>query len=422
MRWMRAARRGLLTAALVMAAYAGAGVPSADSDDGRGPITLATGRDLTGYLQRVLDGWNTTHPGETVKLVQLPETADEVHAQMVDSLRSGSSRFDVLNIDVAWTSEMAGAGWIARIDSRRVPLDRVLPSVVGTATFRGGLYAMPYVTNAGLLYYRKDILDQAGVKPPRTWAELEHAAATIAPKYGIAGYGGQFLPYEGLTVNVDEAVLSAGGSILGKDGDRVTVDSVAARHGLGFLVRGVEDGWIPREALTFKEEESRLSFQNGRLLFLRNWPYVYDLASAPGSKVAGRFGAVPLPGPDGPGSSVLGGSNLAINARSRHPRTAADFLTYMTSEGVQRQVLTRGSLPPVWADLYRDPALIGRYPYLPVLEQSVKTARPRPKSARYEQVSLAVAAITSDALQQHSSTDAAISRLNLELRRIVRGG
>ncbi|MEU0844715.1 ABC transporter substrate-binding protein [Streptomyces sp. NPDC005962] len=423
MRWTRAAGRGLLLLTLLLAGNAGANGRSEGTRserEGRGPVTLATGRDLTGYLQPVLDAWNRTHPAERATLVELPEAADEVHAQMVESLHSGSDRFDVLNIDVAWTSEFAGEGWIAPVDGRRLPLRQLLPSVVDTATFHGRLYAAPFVTNAGLLYYRKDILDREGLKPPRTWAELESDAERLAPKYHIGGYAGQFLPYEGLTANVVEAVQSAGGSVLASEGARVTVDSPAAREALGFLARGVRRGWIPREALTFKEEESRRAFENGELLFLRNWPYMYGLMSTPGSKVAHRFGAVPLPGPHGAGVSVLGGSDLAVNTHSRHPRTAADLLAYMTSERVQRQVLTKGALPPVRAELYRDPALIRRYPYLPVLEESVRTARPRPKSESYEQVSLAIAAVSQNALTLHQPPEAAIARLRRELTLIVR--
>src|SRR5947207_8263980 len=96
MRWAQALRRGSLIVALLLVGYADAGALSAETAGSRGPITLATGRDLTGYLQHVLDGWNSTHPGERATLVQLPEAADEVHAQMADSLRSGSDRFDVL--------------------------------------------------------------------------------------------------------------------------------------------------------------------------------------------------------------------------------------------------------------------------------------------------------------------------------------
>lgn len=417
MRSRRAAVQGLLAVAALSALPAGTRVSAAASADQRGPVTFVTGKDLTGYLQQLLDGWNRVRPDEPVTLIQLPEAADDVYAQMVDGLRSGGSRFDVLNIDVSWTSEFAGSGWIAPLDGQRLPLDSLLPHVLDTATFRGALYAAPYVTNAGLLYYRKDLLDGAGLQPPRTYAELEHAAATVAPRSGVGGYAGQFFPYEGLTVNLSESVESAGGSILADDGTKVTVDSAAARQGLEFLVRGVREGWIPRDALTYKEEESRLAFVQGELLFLRNWPYVYDSAGAADSKVAGRFGVAPLPG-----SSVLGGSNLAVNARSRHPQTAADLLAYLMSGTAQRQVLVRGSLPPVRASLYTDPALVRRFPYLPILRRSVESAQPRPKSARYDQVSLAVAALTSDALNGRLSPARAIATLGRDLREIVAGG
>ncbi|MEU6981952.1 ABC transporter substrate-binding protein [Streptomyces sp. NPDC046324] len=422
MRWMRAAGRGLLALAVVLTGYLASGTPSggAEHAGGRGPMTLATAGDLTGYLARVLEGWNRAHPAEQVTVVELPDSADETRAQMITDLKSGDGRFDLLNIDVAWTSEFAAAGWIAPLERGRFPLESFLPPVVDTATYDGRLYAVPYVTNAGMLFYRKDVLDREGQRPPRTWAELERQARTIAPKYGLGGYAGQFLPYEGLTVNAAEAVYSAGGSILGDEGERVTVDSAAARSGLGFLARGVRDGWIPGEALSYKEEESRQAFQDGRLLFLRNWPYAYAGASGAESRVAGKFGAVPLPGPAGPGASVLGGSNLAVSSQARYPESARDVIAYLTSEPVQRRVLTEGALPPVRSALYEDPALVARFPYLPTLRASVLAAAPRPKSPHYEQVSLAVQAVAHDAMTQHQTPEAAVRRLADELAAIAR--
>ncbi|WP_406002610.1 ABC transporter substrate-binding protein [Streptomyces sp. NBC_00829] len=423
MRWMHTAGRGLLVVAVVLAGYAGfTDRTGAAAPRGRGPMTLVTAGDLTDYLGPLLDDWNRGHAGERVTLVELPDSADETRAQMISELRSGSDRFDVLNIDVAWTSEFAAAGFISPLNRDRFPLKSFLAPVVDTATFDDRLYAVPYVTNAGLLYYRKDILDREGQQPPRTWAELARQARTIAPEYGMDGYAGQFLPYEGLTVNATEAVHSAGGSILLDDGARVAVDSAAARAGLEFLAGGVREGWISPEARGYKEEESRRAFQDGRLLFLRNWPYVYSVANAPGSKVAGRFGAVPLPGPTGPGTSVLGGSNLAVSSHSRHPESAADLIAYLTSERVQRQVLTEGSLPPVRAALYEDPALIRAYPYLETLRQSVLAAEPRPKSPRYDQVSLAVQAVVQDVMALRQTPQEAVARLSRELGPISRKG
>ncbi|MBC2901704.1 ABC transporter substrate-binding protein [Streptomyces cupreus] len=417
MRWIHTAGRGLLVLLVVLTGYAASGVRSGEAaDGGRGPLTLATAGDLTGYLGPLLEGWNRTHPGERVTLVELPDSADETHAQMATDLRDdGRGRFDVLNIDVNWTSEFAAAGWIRPLPRDRFPLETFLPPVVDTATYDGQLYAVPYVTNAGLLLYRKDILAEEGVEPPRTWDELEHLAKTVAPKHGLDGYAGQFLPYEGLTVNAAEAVYSAGGSILGGEGERVTVDSAAAREGIGFLARGVREGWIPERALAYKEEESKQAFQDGRLLFLRNWPYAYVVASAEGSPVAGKVGAVPLPGPDGPGTSVLGGSNLAVSTHAENPDSAARLMAYLTSERVQRQVLTRGALPPVRAGLYEDAELIREFPYLPTLRESVLTAAPRPKSPRYDQVSLVVQAVVRDAMTGRTTPEAAVRRLAREL-------
>ncbi|MEU0344961.1 ABC transporter substrate-binding protein [Streptomyces bobili] len=417
MRWIHAAGRGLLVLVVILTGYVASGAGAHHGGtEGRGPLTLATAGDLTGYLGPLLEGWNRTHPGERVTLVELPDSADETHAQMTTDLRGGDrGRFDVLNIDVNWTPEFAAAGWIRPLPRDRFPLKTFLPPVVDTATYDGQLYAVPYVTNAGLLLYRKDVLAEEGVPPPRTWAELERAARTIAPKHGLGGYAGQFLPYEGLTVNAAEAVYSAGGTILGDEGSRVTVNSAGAREGIAFLARGVREGWIPQEALTYKEEESKQAFQDCRLLFLRNWPYAYVAASAPDSRVAGRIGAVPLPGPDGPGTSVLGGSNLAVNTHARHPDSAARLIAYLTSEPVQRQVLTRGALPPVRAALYEDPALIRDFPYLPTLRESVQAAAPRPKSARYDQVSLVVQAVVHDAMTGRETPEAAVRRLAREL-------
>jgi multiple sugar transport system substrate-binding protein len=420
MRWIRAAGRGLLVLVVILTGYVASGARADEgATGGRGPLTLATAGDLTGYLGPLLEGWNRTHPGERVTLVELPDSADETHAQMATDLRGGDrSRFDVLNIDVNWTSEFAAAGWIRPLPRDRFPLGTFLPPVVDTATYDGQLYAVPYVTNAGLLLYRKDVLAEEGVPPPRTWDELERAAKTIAPKYGLDGYAGQFLPYEGLTVNAAEAVYSAGGTILGDEGERVTVNSAAAREGIGFLARGVRDGWIPKAALTYKEEESKQAFQDGGLLFLRNWPYAYAVASAKGSPVAGKIGAVPLPGPDGPGTSVLGGSNLAVGTHARHADSAARLIAYLTSAPVQRQVLTRGALPPVRAALYEDSRLIREFPYLPTLRASVLAAAPRPKSPRYDQVSLVVQAVVHDAMTGRETPESAVRRLARELASI----
>jgi multiple sugar transport system substrate-binding protein len=407
---------------LVLAVFLAAGCAAAGDEGGgepgtggTGPITFATGRDTTAYLQPLLDRWNQAHPAEKVTLLELPEAADEQRAQMVANLQARSNRYDVLGLDVVWTAEFAENGWIIPLERGLFPLDRLLPPVVDTAVYKGKLWAVPYTSNAGLLYYRTDLIK----KPPVTWAELRDEAREVTKKHDIEGYAGQFLAYEGLTVNFSEAVQSAGGQILNRDGTEVSLDPAKAKIALDFLMQGLREGWIPKDSLSYKEEESRLAFQDGRLAFARNWPHAYGPAMA---RLGGKFAVTRLPGLNGPGSSTLGGINLAVSAYSKHQHTAQEFIRYFTSLENERRVLTEGSFPPVWTELYDDPGLIKRFPYLPVLKQSILGAKPRPVSANYNQLSLVIASSVAKALAEPSteSADDVAASLTSELEEIIR--
>ncbi|MER6942769.1 ABC transporter substrate-binding protein [Nonomuraea sp. NPDC000554] len=407
---------------LMLAVLLAAGCGTASDEDGgetgstgTGPITFATGRDTTAYLQPLLDRWNQAHPAEKVTLLELPEAADEQRAQMAANLQAQSTRYDVLGLDVVWTAEFAENGWIIPLERGLFPLDRFLPPVVDTAVYKDKLWAVPYTSNAGLLYYRTDLIK----KPPRTWAELREKALEVTKKHDIGGYAGQFLAYEGLTVNFSEAVQSAGGQIVSPDGTKVTLDLAKARTALNFLTQALREGWIPKESLSYKEEESRLAFQEGHLAFARNWPHAYGPAKA---KLGDRFAVTRLPGLDGPGSSSLGGVNLAISAYSRRQHTAQEFIRYFTGLDNERRVLTEGSFPPVWTELYDDPELIRRFPYLPVLKESILAAKARPVSANYNQLSLVIASSVAKGLSPPfaESADDVAASMKSELEEIIR--
>jgi multiple sugar transport system substrate-binding protein len=400
---------------------AGGAAPSAD---GIGPITFAIGKDNSGWLPGVITGWNSDHPGQKVTLLLLPEAANDQLAQLVANLQAKSDLYDVMDMDVIWTAEFASNGWIIPLPQSQFPLGDFLQPAVDTAMYQGRLYAVPDYSNADLLYYRKDILAQAGQRPPTTWAQLQQLARSVAPRFGLYGYAGTFAPYEGLTVNFATAVQSAGGSILSPEGTKVTVNSAKALQGLEFLVDGFRQGWIPKITLSYEEQSSQDAFAAGKFLFLDNWPDVYAALSVPGpeNKVYGKFGVAALPGPDGMGSGSLGGANLAISAYSQHQRTALDFIKYMTNLDNERQMLEQGSFPPVWTKLYTDKSLIRRYPYLPVLEQAINSAQPRPAITNYDQASLAISSTVYEALTQQQEPQQALTEMAGQLTQIIRDG
>jgi trehalose/maltose transport system substrate-binding protein len=412
----------LLTAGCTQGDAASSG--SAPSTDGIGPITFAIGKDNSGWLQGVITGWNQQNPSQQVTLLLLPEASNDQLAQLVANLQAKSDEYDVIDMDVIWTAEFASNGWIIPLPQSQFPLGDFLKPAVDTAMYQGRLYAVPDYSNADLLYYRKDILAKAGMQPPKTWAQLQQLAETVAPKYGLYGYAGTFAPYEGLTVNFAEAVQSAGGSILSPEGTKVTVDSAKALRGLEFLVNGFQEGWIPKVTLTYEEESAQNAFEAGKFLFLDNWPDVYAALSTPGpqNKVYGKFGIAALPGLDGTGSSSLGGANLAISAYSQHQRTALNFIKYMTDLANERQMLEQGSFPPVWTQLYTDKSLINSYHYLPVLEQAINSAQPRPAITNYDQASLAISSTVYEALTHQKKPQQALTELAGQLTQIIRDG
>jgi trehalose/maltose transport system substrate-binding protein len=400
------------------------GGAAAGALEGRGPITFATGKDTSGNLTNQVAAWNSQHPDEKVTVSELPESADQQRNQMIQNAQAKSDAFSVLNLDVVWTAEFAANRWITQLPEDKFPdLGKLLPSTVDTAKYRDKLYAVPVTSDGGLLYYRKDLLDKAGVKPPTTWAEMKAACDKVKalPEAKSAScYAGQYEKYEGLTVNFSEAVNGAGGVVVGDDG-KPNVNTPEALAGLQFLVDGFKSGEIPKAAITYQEEPGRRAFQEGNLIFHRNWPYVYALANKTdgSSKIAGKFGVAPLPGKDGAGVSTLGGHNYGISEFAKNKATAVDFINFMASEERQRANIEKTSQAPTWASLYDDPALNKAFPYLAPLKASIGSAKSRPKVVKYGDVTTAIQEAAYGALTGTTPPKDALAGLQTKLSSLI---
>jgi len=381
--------------------------PAASGLAGRGPITYVQGKDNSNVVKPLVATWNAAHPTEKVTFKEQTDQADQQHDDLVQNFQTKNPNYDVMSVDVIWTAEFAAKGWLQPLTGKQlIDTSLMLPATVKTATYNGVMYAAPVSTDGGILYYRKDLVPT----PPKTWAEMM-SMCSIAKAKKIGCYAGQYFKYEGLTVNVAEAINSAGGTIVGADG-KPTVTSPEAKKGLQNLVTAYADGSIPKEGITFKEEEGRLAFENGNLLFLRNWPYVYNLAKTDGSsKVKTTFGMAALPGASGPGASSLGGHNAAISVYSKNKATAADFLKFLTTTEQQKAFVTQGSLAPVLTALYDDPALVAKFPYLTPLKASLQNAVPRPVTPFYPAVSKAVQDNAYAAIKGEVPVDTALANM-----------
>ena len=360
--------------------------PTASGLDSRGPITYVQGKDNSNVVRPLIAKWNAAHPTETVTFKEQTDNANQQHDDLVQNLQAKNPNYDVMSVDVIWTAEFAAKGWLQPLTGKMaVNTTAMLPATVKTATYNGVMYAAPVTSDGGILYYRKDLVPN----PPKTWAEMM-SMCSIAKAKNIGCYAGQFAQYEGLTVNTAEAINSEGGTIVDASG-KPTVTTPQATKGLQNLVTAYANGNIPKEAVTFQEEQGRTAFEAGKLLFLRNWPYVYNLAKTDASStVKDTFGIAALPGATGPGASSLGGHNAAISVYSKNKATAHDFLQFLTSPETEKFWATQGSLAPVLSALYADPTLVAKLPYLPVLKTSIDNAVPRPVTPFYPAVTKAI--------------------------------
>jgi multiple sugar transport system substrate-binding protein len=437
MTFVRPARRVLIAAASMSALFVaaacggGGGAPSGGGSSAaaadfskQGDIEVWQGKDVSGNFPKLIKQFNDQHPNGKVTFHELPDNADQQRQQMVQNTQIKNPAMAVVSMDVVWTSEFAAKGYVEPLPADQFPTKDFLPATVDSATYFGKLYGYPSTSDGGLLYYRTDLLDKYGLKPPTTFDEMKAACDKIQAgekdsKLGC--FAGQYNKYEGLTVNFDEAVHGAGGVIVGDDG-KPNVATPEATKGLSTLVDWFKDGHIPKAAITWQEEQGRKAFQNGELIFHRNWGGVYNLANKTdgSSEVAGKFDVAPLPGIIGPGVSSLGGHNYAIAKYAENKGTAVDFLKFMSSPEVQKSNCLATSSTPTLAALYSDPDIVKKFPYMPIQLKSVQTAKPRPKAVEYGDVTLAIQDSAYGALQGQTQPDAALQALQAKLQTLIK--
>jgi multiple sugar transport system substrate-binding protein len=437
MTFVRPARRVLIAAAsmsaLFVAAACGGGGGGAPEGGGtsaagadftkQGDIEYWQGKDTSGNLPKLIKQFNDSHPNGKVTLHELPDNADQQRQQMIQNTQIKNPKMAVISVDVVWTAEFAAKGYIEAMPAD-TETSGLLKPAVDAATYFNKLYGLPFTTDGGLLYYRKDLLDKYGLQPPTSFDEMKAACDKIQAgekdsKLGC--FAGQYNKYEGLTVNFDEAVHGAGGVIVGDDG-KPNVATPEATKGLSTLTDWFKDGHIPKAAITWQEEQGRQAFQKGQLIFHRNWGYVYNLANKTdgSSDIAGKFDVAPLPGITGPGVSSLGGHTMAIAKYAESKGTALDFMKFMTSEPVQKSNTLATSQSPTLEKLYSDPDVVKKLAFMPIQLKSIQGAKPRPKAVEYGDVTLAIQDAAYGALQGQTQPDAALQALQAKLQTLIK--
>jgi multiple sugar transport system substrate-binding protein len=377
------------------------------SSGGKAELTFASAKFYgKSNIGAIVEEFNNSQSKTRVTYRELPppSSSTEVHQQLVQSLSRGDGSIDVFTQDVIWIAEFAGAGWALPLDDYVDAATKAeyFHGLIEACTYQGKLTALPWAVDSGMLYYRKDLLDSAGIEVPKTWDELTTASKTLMGdgkvQYGFLWQGKQA---EVLVCDLVEFVGSAGGRILGPDGKTVQIADAAGQKAVTFMYDTMNSlGISPKDLLSWDEEPSRRPFTAGQAAFLRNWAYVYPIAQDPKeSKVVDKVGVAPLPAfSGGKSSACLGGYQYGVSASSRNKEAAVEFVKWLSSPPIQLRFATDVGLAPTRPAVFDDPALKKANPFMVQLKDVFTGGTPRPVTPKYPQVSLDLQSGVSKAL------------------------
>ncbi len=438
----RAERRGLSrgdflrlgTGGLAGAVLLGAAGCSDEDRSGRTPVklTFSHGPDESGTFRHQVDEFNRLHAGEIeVRYREMPADTGQYYEQLRTEFQAGGEVIDVISGDVTWPASFAAQGWISDLSElfNREAREQNLPYTVQANTYQDAVYGVPWFTDAGMLFYRKDLLEESGISgPPGTWDELKEQAKRVQRDTGVKhGFVFQGADYEGGVVNGLEYVWTSGGDVLDpRNPDEVVIGSEQALEGLRVEQSMVTDGVAPKEVSSYKELESYTVFGDGDAVFMRNWPFAYALWTEPtrSSIRTEQIGIATLPvTTEGVSThSGLGGWNLFVSATSANRDAAWAFIQYLSAPEQQRTRALSGSYLPTLKALYEDDEVLEAMPILALGREAIQSARPRPSSPSYPEMSLAMSEQFNALLRGVSSPEQVRTTLQTELAKIVEQG
>lgn len=373
--------------------------------------------------QVLVDAFERAYPAIKVKLVTGPDSTDRMHSVLVSALSRNDVTPDVYEGDVVWPYEFAH-------DKYALPLSEYLPKsfwarfgpqggaasgsgMVRAMSYHGAVYGIPEFIDEGFLYYRKDLLARAHLKPPATWEQLVSDAKVLKEKGLPYHFVWQGNAYEGLTCDWYEMLADASGGLpagASPAEDAREMASPSALKALDFLRSLIQDGISPRNTDTFEEPEADSAFDSGNAAFLRSWDTSYADAISATAAIGGPqdAGVEPLPtfaGQRGPGFSVIGGWSLFVNPHTRNLRADLAFVSWMAGVQAQRIIASQYSQIPANASVRGDGVIADASPVIKSADETRLVSRPS-ATIDYQRISRAIYSSIYAALPGRSSPGA----------------
>ena len=378
----------------------------------------AMGREGEVVVQ-LLPEFERTHPGIRVEVQQLPWTA--AHEKLLTAF-AGDATPDLCQLGNTWVPEFVALGAIAPLD-RYVAASPVVDAadyfsgIWQTNIVGGALYGVPWYVDTRLLFYRRDLLAQAGyASPPASWPEWTRMMAAIKQRAGPDRYAillplNEAGPLLALALQQDEPLLRG-------DGRWGNFDSAGFHRALQFYVDAFRAGFAP--AKTGVDVSNVWNeFGRGYFAFYISGPWnIAEFKRRLPASVQAEWATAPLPGPSGPGASIAGGSSLVVFRASKEKAAAWQLIEYLERPDVQRRFheLT-GDLPPR-REAWRGAPLVDDI-YARAFRDQLERVKPAPKVAEWERIADQMRLVAERAVSGGLSVDQAAKELDARANDIL---
>ena len=334
------------------------------SDSAKTPAKAASGETLQKGTTLTL--WtmpNSPQPKEDLQKMVEPFTAKtgvKVDVQEVgwdvqfDRIRNASVSGEGPDITQAGTTQVpffAALGGFEDLTDKVGDIggkDAYAPGIWNTTQVEGqqGTWAVPWFTEARTIYYRKDVLEKAGVDPATAFKDLDSFKATlqaIKDKVpGIQPFGAPGKKAYDLVHNVMPFVWDNGGAELSDDASKSTINTPQAQQGVEFMGDLIKDGLFDKSQLERDGTQVENQFKGGRLAVWIGGPWVLGSINRPeddtwDATARKNVGVAPMPtGPEGKANTFVGGSDLMIFKSTKHPNEAWALLKFLSQDQTQK--------------------------------------------------------------------------------------
>ncbi|MBU8974739.1 sugar ABC transporter substrate-binding protein [Lysobacter sp. MMG2] len=338
-------------------------------------------------VRQLIPDFERLHPDIRVEVQQLPVTA--AHEKLLTAF-AGDGLPDVCGLGNTWLAEFVELRAVAPLE----PFLARTPSMSPDDYFRGSwdtgvigshVYAVPWYVETRLPFYRRDILEAAGVKqPPRTWAQWREAMAAVKRHVGPERYAillplNEYEPLLNLAIQQPDPLLR-------DDGRYGNFRSDGFRRTLAFY----NDIFVQKWAPPFSNNQiSNVwnEFGRGLYTFYVNGPWnIAEFRKRLPPSMEGQWGTMPLPGPDGPGASVAGGASFVVFQQAKNKDAAWKLVAYLSDPQVQVRFHTlTGNLPPR-RSAWESSQALATDPYTLPFREQLERAKPAPKVPEWERI------------------------------------